>query len=495
MDKLKKIGPTTKTSVMLKEAHGKLILLSIGIDTYDTYSGFNSLKTCSNDAISVRETLLDVHQLNADSKRLFVLCSKTTPHPSKGEIIKEIKKISNLAEENDRLMIFYSGHGHRIKDDFYLVPQDAYDSEDPEALINFDRVLDFVRESDAKQKIIILDACLSGPVFEDKKLLPAKYSKKFLADYLKNTKGTVILSSSTGDQASFTKSPNPKLSLFTHYLIQALQGDNDALDDQYLTLNSLYDFISAKVKRRAKSYHEKQYPSINIKSNGVILLGDFSQPLISPESLDLENYPVSLLEFVENEPLSVNEVLTNIKRWTYSQDYLEGKVNDQLGDYLEKDFGQKASSLINTIGFSPDKVGVEGNHISFPGGEYYAEYVAEGKKYGSLVFTLSLESDWFGQSDNIVNIARSLDLEPNEMSVDLIKNINPTKLIPGLKARRWEITSVLTHKVEAKAQNYSIIIETSRITFKGFAPYELFGRESDQETSVIAANVLALLVG
>lgn len=494
MVKSNQITTIPKTSVMLKEAHGKLILLSIGIDSYDSYSGFHSLKTCSNDAISVKDTLIDVPQLNADFERLFILCSKKSPFPSKGEIIKEIKKIVDLAEENDRLIIFYSGHGHRIKDDFYLVPQDAYDSEDPDALLNFNRVLDFVSASDAKQKIIILDACLSGPKFEEKKLLPAKYSKKFLADYLKNTKGTVVLSSSTGDQASFTKSPNPKLSLFTHYFIQALQGDPAALDGHFLTLYSLHGFVSTKVKRRAKSYQKKQLPSIDINTNGVMILGDFSQPLIAPESLNLDGYPVSSIDFYENESLHVNEVLINIRKWTYSQEYLEGIVNNQLGQYLEEDFGKKASSLINAIGFSPDKVGVEDNHISFPAGEYYAEYIAEDKKHGNLVYTLSLESDWFEQLDNIVNIAKALNLEPNEMSVELVKNIKPTKLIPGLKARSWQITSILDHKVEAKAGNYTIIIQSSTITFKGFAPYELFGKDSDKNASAIAANVLALLI-
>jgi hypothetical protein len=410
MVKTKQIAKTSKTSVILKEAHGKLILLSIGIDTYDSYSGFHSLKTCSNDAMSVRDTLLDVPQLNADTERLFVLCSKKPPSPSKGEIIKEIKKIGALAEENDRLMIFYSGHGHRIKDNFYIVPQDAYDSEEADALLDFKRVLDFVNESDAKQKIIVLDACLSGPLFEDKKLLPVKYSKKFLADYLKSTKGTAILSSSTGDQASFTKSPDPKLSLFTHYFLQALHGEPAALDEHFLTLHSLYDFISTKVRRHAKSYHEKQFPSIDINTNGVMILGDFSQPLISPENLNLDGYPVSSLDFYEKESLFVKEVLTNIRRWTYSQEYLEGLVNSQLGEHLESEFGKKASALINSIGFSPDKVGVEDTRISFPAGEYYAEYIAEDKKYGNLTYTLSLESEWFDQPDNIVNIAKALDL-------------------------------------------------------------------------------------
>ena len=318
----------------LNEAHGKLVLLSIGIDSYDPTSGFKALKTCSNDAISVKNTLLDVPQLNADHDRLFVLNSNSTPTPSKGEIIKAINKISNLAEENDRLMIFYSGHGHRINEDFYLVPQDVYDSEDPESILDFNRVLDIINASDAKQKIIILDACLSGPSFENRKLLPVKYSNKFLVDYLKNTKGTAVLSSCAGNQESFTQSPNPKLSLFTHYLLQGLSGSPEALDDDFLTLESLFGYLSTFVKRCAKSYHVKQYPSIDIKSNGVMILGNFSQALISPESVDLDGYPVKAIDFSEHEGLAVKEVLTAIKRWTYSQEYIENKVNDELGKFL-----------------------------------------------------------------------------------------------------------------------------------------------------------------
>jgi len=104
------------------------------------------------------------------------------------------------------------------------VLQDAYSDIDPNALIDFDMILEMLDQSEAKQRIIVIDACMSGPDITGKKLLPAKCSPKFLAEYMRNTKGVAVISSSTADQSSTTQSPNPKVSLFTHYFIRALRG-------------------------------------------------------------------------------------------------------------------------------------------------------------------------------------------------------------------------------------------------------------------------------
>ena len=112
-----------------------------------------------------------------------------------------------------------------------------------------------------------------------------------------------------------------------------------------------------------------------------------------------------------------------------------------------------------------------------------------------MVYTLALESDWFSKPNRIVAIAEVLQLRPDTMSVKLANRIKPRDLISGLKARNWKITSLLDSKVEAKAEGYSIIILKSEIIFKGFAPSELFGDNTNKNTAAIAANVLALLIG
>jgi uncharacterized caspase-like protein len=69
------------------------------------------------------------------------------------------------ANESDRILFFFSGHGQRLDDDdeFYLVPEDAFRADDRDTLLSFNRVFELLKQSEAKQKIVIIDACLSGP--------------------------------------------------------------------------------------------------------------------------------------------------------------------------------------------------------------------------------------------------------------------------------------------------------------------------------------------
>jgi hypothetical protein len=226
---------------------------------------------------------------------------------------------------------------------------------------------------------------------------------------MKKTKGVVIIASSSETGSLFVQSPNPKLSLFTYFLIMALRDEPRALDDTILTTDSLFSFLSTEVRRTAKSYQKEQTPTISCKASGVPVLADFSQSIISPDSFDLDGYPVTDVLFQDYERLTVKEILTNIKKWTYSQEYLESKVNDQLGKHFEESLGEKASSLRKAIGCSPSEVGVEETTISSPAGEYTIEYSAEDKRTGKLVVTLTLKSDWFDRPDDIAKIIDSLN--------------------------------------------------------------------------------------
>jgi uncharacterized caspase-like protein len=50
-------------------------------------------------------------------------------------------------------------------------------------MISMKQVVEILQQSKAKQKIVVLDACLSGPVLLGKKLVAASYSEKFFARY------------------------------------------------------------------------------------------------------------------------------------------------------------------------------------------------------------------------------------------------------------------------------------------------------------------------
>jgi uncharacterized caspase-like protein len=142
---------------------------------------------------------------------------------------------------------YYSGHAVKVDDELYLVPSDAYASDDADALLSVNRVKEILNSSEAKQKLMVLDACYSGADTSQFKAVPAQISNNFLQKYLAETKGAVILSSSENDQKSWASSPDSKLSLFTYYLLRALQGEAESLDgNKHLTLYSLHSYLSTR---------------------------------------------------------------------------------------------------------------------------------------------------------------------------------------------------------------------------------------------------------
>jgi hypothetical protein len=230
----------------LATAHGLARVLAVGVSTQMKASGFQSLKVCANDASSVRDRFADIQQLNADPDFCVKCVSGGTLPATRGHILGQLHELANGAESESRLIFFYSGHGVRLHykgtDEFFLVPEDAFSGADADALIPFSVVTEILNKSAAKQKLIVLDACFSGPDVSGLKALPAELSPKFMKEYLAKTKGAGVLSSSGIGQESIAQSPNPKLSLFTHYFCEALSGEETALDNGRLTLNSLYDY-------------------------------------------------------------------------------------------------------------------------------------------------------------------------------------------------------------------------------------------------------------
>ncbi|MEK8021318.1 MAG: caspase family protein, partial [Candidatus Parabeggiatoa sp.] len=78
-------------------------------------------------------------------------------------------------DENNRLLFFYSGHGHTLKDKGYLVPTDApnphFDKKGfLQKAVTMNEILAMARRMDAKHALFLFDSCFSGTVFKAKAL-------------------------------------------------------------------------------------------------------------------------------------------------------------------------------------------------------------------------------------------------------------------------------------------------------------------------------------
>tara|TARA_Y100001937_G_C7101902_1_gene322959 strand:- start:68 stop:1543 length:1476 start_codon:yes stop_codon:yes gene_type:complete len=481
-----KLKPT-KTDLIIREARGKAVVLAIGIDDYDESVGFPRLKTCSADAQAVYNAFQDVWQLNCDNDRSVLLTSKSKSKPSRGHIIRTLQRFTGRIDEEDLLIFYYSGHGHKLDgtDDLLLVPQDAYDDQDQDAFVPFSMIRDELEKSPAKNKLIILDACLSGPNV-GRKIVPSRVSAKLLKEYLKDTQGLAIISSSAHDQPSHTKSPNPGLSLFTYYLDRALNGQKEALRDGYLTLTSLMEYISTEVTKKAREYGYKQIPSFETSSTGLLYFANFNESLLPASDFELATQPIRNIEYLERSPFLVKEVLTQIQNWNYSQEYLADLVNRGIPQHFEDDFGEYVASLMNDIGLDLESITVNDNAILFPGGHYSVEYEPIEKRKGTVRFSLILEHSWFESPDQLPALLNCFRLRPDKLTVHLSTLINPHKLIPGLRAKDWTIGSVKNEQLIVSHGRYTVTIEQSSLTLAGFTLRELFADPESEDTLLLS---------
>jgi len=489
----------------VRDAHGLARVLAVGVGAYRTSSGFHPLKTCANDAIAVRDRFRDIEQLNVDQSHCVACISKSENPPTRGEILRLLHELADGASASNRIVFYYSGHGHRLaaptgEDEFYIVPEDVYAADKRDALTSLRHIFDILNGSPAKQKIVFLDACMSGPDVKHLKGLPQKLSSKFLTNYLANTAGCALVSSCGNEENSTVQSPNPRLSLFTHYLCEALGGNREALEERRLTFDSLYSYVSLEVTRRATSYHQKQQPVRTQNHQGVLILADFSRPLLEDANLDLGQYPVQTISFFDYENQDVKDVLTSIKRWSnYSQEYLEGVVNRTLPEYLSERLGRYAAKLTTEAGIPHSEIAVDEAGITFPDGAYSVEYKADDLRSGTLHHVVSFEREWFSRPQTMVAILDAFDLTPTEMEFELTAKRRLETMVAAVNARGWTLTSQNLPKnfsVKSKADDsISATFRPDSIRIDGLGPSDIFGSDEDAKGRGLIRGVLALASG
>ena len=157
------------------------------------------------------------------------------------------------------------------------------------------------------------------------------------------------------------------MSLFTWALLSALQGAPEAQQDRFLTINTLFDFVCSAVLRESKSYGTKQTPARKLlEQGGSMILGNFNAPLIQPGDINFDTAPIKAIEFEERDAARVDEVLRSIRNYNYSIEYLETRVNDNLGSHFGDTLGELACTLAQALGFELSEVNVEGRNLLFP---------------------------------------------------------------------------------------------------------------------------------
>jgi hypothetical protein len=150
---------------------------------------------------------------------------------TKSNILNEMKRLFAKAGENDYVIFFFSGHGANGA----FAPTDLYNS------LRHDEVKSVFKQSNAKYRLCIADACYSGSIASG----ATPITNYQTAQGLRDTRLAVLLSSSSNETSA--EMGTLRQGLFTYWLMRGLQGGADFNRDKYVTAGELFVYTRRAV--------------------------------------------------------------------------------------------------------------------------------------------------------------------------------------------------------------------------------------------------------
>jgi hypothetical protein len=197
-------------------------------------------------------------------------------------------------EKNNRLLIFFSGHGYTRKDVMkgYIVPADAVDPRDDEIefvreAIEMEQILTWAKRIESKHALFVFDSCFSGTIFRTRNF-PAPA-------YISYLTGKPVRQFITSGSAKETV---PEESYFVECFIRGIEGEADCDNDGYITATEL----GISLRKKIMEYNIGQTPQYGKIREPHLDQGDFvfiGKKPVPPPGPPPANPPFGPIEGVE----------------------------------------------------------------------------------------------------------------------------------------------------------------------------------------------------
>ncbi|HYR12340.1 MAG TPA: caspase family protein, partial [Longimicrobium sp.] len=172
------------------------------------------------------------------------------------------------ATDEDHVFIYFAGHGApdpTRPGDLYLLTHDTRSGQIPATAFPMRDVDRAVAELYARHVVVVTDACHSGGITEEgARTVQNAINDVFLAQLSSSTGGLAVFTASGADQVSLEDAQwGGGHGVFTHYLLQALEGKADEDGDQIVTLVEMMYWTIDQVRRETQN---SQIPTIGSRT-------------------------------------------------------------------------------------------------------------------------------------------------------------------------------------------------------------------------------------
>lgn len=216
----------------------KIWAVVVGVGKYTTMP---SLKFTDDDAFRFYSHLKSPEGGALPDDQVEILVDEAA---TRENILKAMRKLFLKADENDVVLFYFSGHG--LEGCFLPVDFDGYNNK-----LRHEEIRQILKQSKAKHKLCIADACHSGTLDYSGTLAakgPAPVSlQRFYQSFEETDGGIALLMSSKPEELSL-EDHGLRQGVFTYYLLRGMKGAADSNNDYIVSIKELYNYVYAKVR-------------------------------------------------------------------------------------------------------------------------------------------------------------------------------------------------------------------------------------------------------
>jgi Caspase domain len=244
--------------------HGYALLVGVGTTAYSPWS----LPVTVMDLQAVRKVLTDpaLCGYSNDDNHVRLLHDEAA---TRAAILDGLAwlKAQTAADPEATAVVFYSGHGwlDQTTGIYYLIPHDVKPHNIPGSALPGEDFTAALREVKARRLLAVIDSCHAQGMATSKEAatpvdLPpgltqaAATEGKGLMEELKQGEGRAVFTSSRGHQVSWVRSDG-SLSVFTHHLLEALQGAGNKPGESEVRLSNLMGHLGRAVPNSTRQMH------------------------------------------------------------------------------------------------------------------------------------------------------------------------------------------------------------------------------------------------
>ncbi|WP_444993958.1 caspase family protein [Aliikangiella sp. IMCC44359] len=258
-----------------KNKYGKYYALVIGNQDYEN---MEDLDSPINDATRAARILKERYGFNVE------LLSNV----SNLQIMQALNQLNNILTEDDNLLIFYAGHGSRIKtgdwESGYWLPVNADRPPNDARWVSNESITRHLSRIKAKRVLVMADSCYAGLLSSAPGFIFAGANKNYSEAYLEYVlpKKSRLLFTSGGDHPVLDSLEKEGHSVFARSLLDKLENNTKIISGSELFLT-----IKDSVTNAAKALGVKQVPEFKaIKGAGHEAGSFFFVPADSPAAFN-----------------------------------------------------------------------------------------------------------------------------------------------------------------------------------------------------------------